>query len=146
MVLAAIGIWALRRAYPELGVFIPGRRIVYWGLLAAGLLLGIAAAIPFRRARTSFNPVRPSDASALVTSGVFRLTRNPMYVGMAGLLVANAVRRGSWLALLPVGGFVVAVDRLQVQNEERALSSNFGKDYEDYRASVPRWLGLPKST
>lgn len=64
-----------------------------------------------------------------------------MYVGLAGLLVANAVRLGSWRALLPVAAFTLVIDRLQIAAEESALLANFGADYEAYRATVPRWLG-----
>ncbi len=64
-----------------------------------------------------------------------------MYVGLAGLLVANALRRGSWMALLPVAAFTLVIDRLQIAAEESALLGNFGADYEAYRATVPRWLG-----
>ncbi len=64
-----------------------------------------------------------------------------MYVGLAGLLVANAVRLGSWNALLPVAAFALVIDRVQIPAEESALIAKFGADYEDYRATVPRWLG-----
>jgi protein-S-isoprenylcysteine O-methyltransferase Ste14 len=64
-----------------------------------------------------------------------------MYVGLAGMLVANAVRLGSWKALLPVAAFTLVIDRLQIAAEESALFANFGADYEAYRAAVPRWLG-----
>lgn len=64
-----------------------------------------------------------------------------MYVGMAGLLVANALRLRSWAAVVPVIVFTLVVDRVQVTAEESALLAKFGADYEAYRASVPRWLG-----
>jgi protein-S-isoprenylcysteine O-methyltransferase Ste14 len=64
-----------------------------------------------------------------------------MYVGLAGLLVSNAIRRGSLAALVPVAGFTLAIDRLQIVPEESALLANFGADYEAYRGTVPRWLG-----
>ena len=63
-----------------------------------------------------------------------------MYLGMAGLLVANAVWRGSWVALAPVAGFIVLIDRLQIEAEESALLGKFGAEYEAYRAASPRWL------
>ena len=85
--------------------------------------------------------MHPERASALITTGPNAVTRNPMYVGLTGLLVANAVRRGSWVALLPVATFVLVIDRVQVAAEESALLANFGADYEAYRATVPRWLG-----
>ena len=71
-----------------------------------------------------------------------------MYVGLAGLLVANAVWRGSWVALAPVAGFGLFVDRLQIEAEETALLEKFGAEYEAYRSASPRWLGrrsLPTS-
>jgi protein-S-isoprenylcysteine O-methyltransferase Ste14 len=84
--------------------------------------------------------VHPDRASVLVTSGPNAVTRNPMYVGLTGLLLANGVRRGSWAGLLPVVVFVAAVDRLQIAPEEQALRAKFGAQYDDYCAAVPRWL------
>ena len=108
----------------------------------AGTSAGLAAASAwqFRRQGTTVEPFDPSRAVVLVTTGVNAVTRNPMYVGMAGLLVANAVRRGAWAGLLPVAAFVLVIDRLQITAEESALLANFGADYDAYRASVPRWL------
>ena len=122
------------------------RRLAAGAIATAAGALATSADREFRRQGTTDNPFHPEQASSLVTTGVNSVTRNPMYVGLAGLLVANAVRRGSWLALLPVGAFVIAVDRLQIPTEEKALLANFGKDYEDYRASVPRWVGLPRTS
>ena len=69
-----------------------------------------------------------------------------MYAGMAGLLVANAMRLGSWTAMLPAAVFTVVIDRVQIAAEEPALLANFGAEYEAYRASVPRWLDLRSVT
>ena len=108
----------------------------------AGASMGLAAASvrQFRRQGTTVEPFEPSRATALVTTGVNATSRNPMYVGMAGLLVANAMRLGSWKALLPVAVFTVVIDRVQIAAEEPALLANFGAEYEGYRAAVPRWL------
>lgn len=99
-----------------------------------------ATASRFRSSGTTVDPLHPDRASALVTGGPNCISRNPMYVGMAGLLLANAVRRGSWVALAPVAGFVLAIDRLQIAPEERALRDTFGAEYDRYLAAVPRWL------
>lgn len=108
---------------------------------AVSVTLAVAAARQFSRHGTTVEPFDPSQASVLVTTGANAVSRNPMYVGLAGLLVANAVRLGSWPALLPVATFTLVIDRLQITAEESALLVNFGADYEAYRASVPRWLG-----
>ena len=105
---------------------------------SVGLLA--SAASGFRARGTTVDPLRPERATALVDSGPFALTRNPMYVGMAGLLVAHAVLRGSPKALVPVAAFVAVIDRVQIPPEEAAMTANFGADYHAYRARTPRWL------
>ena len=99
-----------------------------------------AAARRFRQSGTTFEPFQPDRASVLVTSGANAISRNPMYVGMAGLLLAHAVWRSSWSALLPLVGFVVFIDRAQIQAEETALREKFGAAYEAYLARTPRWI------
>jgi protein-S-isoprenylcysteine O-methyltransferase Ste14 len=94
----------------------------------------------FRAGGTTVEPFRPELASTLVTSGPNSLTRNPMYVGMAGLLVAHALLRGGWLPVLPVAAFVAVIDRTQIRPEEAALRELFATEYEEYCARVPRWL------
>jgi len=105
---------------------------------AIWLVLDGAAMLHFRRARTSMVPMKPS--TALVTSGPYRFTRNPMYVGMAALYVALALALGViWaLALLPF--VILAVDRLVIAKEEPYLEVKFGEDYREYKRDVRRWI------
>jgi protein-S-isoprenylcysteine O-methyltransferase Ste14 len=109
-------------------------------LVAAGLAFDLAGFVAFRERRTTVNPLNPEKASALVTGGVYRITRNPMYVGMALLLTAWA----AWLsALWPFGGpllFILYIDRFQIVPEERVLRDLFGEAYSAYAARVRRWL------
>jgi protein-S-isoprenylcysteine O-methyltransferase Ste14 len=95
----------------------------------------------FRSRGTTVDPIHPERASTLVTSGPFQLTRNPMYVGLSGLLTAHLITRGSLRALPPIVAFVAAIDRMQIAPEEAAMSRLFSDDYEEYRARVPRWIG-----
>jgi protein-S-isoprenylcysteine O-methyltransferase Ste14 len=92
------------------------------------------------------DPLEPARASTLVTTGPNAITRNPMYVGLTGLLVAHAILRGSWPALAPVAGFVAYLDRVQIRAEEKALLVRFGAEYDAYRSQVPRWLGPARGT
>ncbi|MBM0124011.1 methyltransferase family protein [Pimelobacter simplex] len=117
------------------------RKVAAAAIATASLALDASAMAQFRRHHTTVNPIDPTRATSIVTGGAFGLTRNPMYVAMAGLLTAHAVRRGGWLTPLPVAAFVVLIDRLQVPAEEAAMERNFGEAYADYRARVPRWLG-----
>ena len=140
MLLAAAVIWGLRRAFPEMGVFIPGRRAIYWTLLALGLLVAVAGIEAFRRARTTVNPMKPDTASALVTGGIYRITRNPMYVGDVLILLAVVVFFSNPLGLAGVVLFVAWMNLLQIPAEERALHARFGEAYDAYRARVRRWI------
>lgn len=106
---------------------------------AAAATMGTAAQ-QFRSRGTTVDPLRPERATSLVVSGPFTFTRNPMYVGMAGVLVSHAVLRGSLKALPPAAAFVLLIDRVQIPPEEAAMASLFGADYEAYRSRVPRWL------
>lgn len=109
-------------------------------LIGAGLLFVLAGGISFRRARTTVNPLKPEAASALVTSGIYRYTRNPMYVGFALWLLAWGLYLASPLVLLGVLGFVLYMNRLQIAPEERALGRLFGAAFAAYRQRVRRWL------
>jgi len=116
----------------------PGTAVLGGALVVGGALLVASAAGTFRGRGTTILPHRP--VATLVTSGVFRLTRNPMYVGLAAAYAGVAALLGSWwpLALLPL--VLVAVDRLVIAREEPYLARAFGAQYEAYRRRVRRWL------
>jgi protein-S-isoprenylcysteine O-methyltransferase Ste14 len=108
--------------------------------VVAGLTFDVLGLLAFRAARTTANPLKPERASALVTGGIYRLTRNPMYVGTCCILLAWAVYLS---ALLPFAGpavFAMYMTRFQIQPEEQALSQLFGEQYAQYTARVRRWL------
>ncbi|MFW5470700.1 methyltransferase family protein [Knoellia sp. CPCC 206435] len=107
--------------------------------LASAAMAG-GAASRFVRSGTTLEPFQPDRASTLVTSGPNAITRNPMYAGLTGLLLAHALWRGSWKAVLPVAGFVAFIDRAQIRPEEEALLEKFGPAYDAYRATTPRWV------
>lgn len=137
--------WALAGAAALLQRVLPGdrrptptSRLAALPLVVASGWLGAGALREFARAGTTFHPGHPDRARAVVSTGPNAVTRNPMYLGLAGLLAAHAVWRRSPPALLPVAAFLVVLDRGQVRAEERALTHLAG--YADYLARVPRWL------
>jgi len=89
---------------------------------------------------TTPNPTQPLQATELVTSGVYSLSRNPMYVGDAVILAGVAVWIGSVISLVPLAAFVWFIDRFQIAAEENALAEIFGDRYSAYRSKVRRWL------
>ena len=142
VVLAAFGalMWFVAIAVPALDLDFPARLEVMMGAIAAALIVGVAALAGFRRAHTTINPMTPQASSTLVTSGIYRVTRNPMYLAMLIVLAGwcYLVANGAALAMLPL--FVIYLNRFQIQPEERALAARFGAGFEHYRASVRRWL------
>lgn len=106
--------------------------------VALWLALDGVAMLSFRRAGTSMVPMNPT--TALVTSGPYRFTRNPMYVGMAFLYAALALALGVIWALIALPLVLIAVDRLVVAREEPYLEAKFGDAYRDYKRRVRRWL------
>ena len=115
-----------------------------WTLIAALALAGIgfdfAGLYAFRRRRTTVNPLHPEKASALVCDGVYRITRNPMYVGMACFLTAWVLYLDAPLAWLGVALFAAYITRFQIIPEERMLARLFGAEFDAYRTRVRRWL------
>jgi len=142
VVAALIGamMWALGRLLPFGQVRFPGQEATAIVLFGTGLLLLIAAAVQFIAARTTINPLKPANASHLVTTGVFAFSRNPIYLGDLLMLAAFAVWLGNaFSAVLPVA-FVWYMNRFQIVPEEQALTRLFGDAYHDYCLRVRRWI------
>lgn len=106
--------------------------------LAIGIALNLVADYAFKARGTTVKPFEQS--SALVTDGVFAITRNPMYLGMALLLMGVALLLGTLTPFLVVGLFVVLIDRRFIAVEERMLAETFGEEWQAYRRRVRRWL------
>ena len=108
-------------------------------LVLAGLF-AVPAFIAFGRAKTTIDPVHIDRASAVVTSGVYRFTRNPMYLGLTCLLLSwSAFLAAPWTLLGPLF-FALYIDRFQIVPEERAMEARFGAAYLDYKSRVRRWI------
>ena len=139
--LACAGLGWLASAYGPAWPLPESLRLALAGLcLLAGLLLDGWSLWNFRRQRTTVNPLAPGRASAVVQSGPYRFTRNPMYLGMGLVLVGWAVWLGNAAALLGLPLFVVLLDTLQIKPEERVLRQRFGEAYARYAARVRRWV------
>lgn len=139
-----LGVALLMWLVAQLGPWLhlpPTVRLTAAALLAlAGIALAVSGIVAFRQASTTINPHKPHAASALVSSGVYRLTRNPMYLGLSFVLAAWAVYLGSaWAWLGPVL-FVAFIQRFQIVPEERVLNERFGAAFASYTARVRRWL------
>lgn len=133
--------WGLSKALgapDDLGLEPQIRRIAAFVLIVAGLLVEGSAANQFRRAGTRVEPWKPT--TALSTDGLYRLSRNPIYVGFTLMYLGFATAMDSWIAVAFLLPCLIVVDRFVVVREERYLASKFGAEYEAYRARVRRWL------
>lgn len=109
-------------------------------LVIAGVLLGALGVGSFHRAHTTVDPRNSAKMTALVTSGVYRATRNPMYLGMLFTLGGWALWLGQLMPFIPLPLFVLFITRWQIAPEEHALERTFGAEYTLYRARVRRWI------
>ncbi len=137
--LTGLLMWSAARLVPPLAL--PGvtRIAAAVALAGCGVGLAISGVLTFRRAKTTVNPTTPAAASALVRTGAFRFTRNPMYLGLLLCLVAWAVYLSNVLALLITPLFVLYMNRFQIAPEERALAALFGDSFAEYKREVRRW-------
>ena len=109
-------------------------------LVVLGLMVEAAGVLSFRRARTTVNPFAPERTVNIVSSGIYRLSRNPMYLGMVCILTGWAVWLWQVQAVLGMALFVAWITRFQIIPEERVLTQKFGTEYRQYRQRVRRWV------
>lgn len=138
--LIAVAMWGVSFGATFVEVPASIRAPVAVAIALAGVGIAISGARAFRRAKTTVNPLKPETTSFLATSGIYRFTRNPMYLGIALVLVAWAIFLYSVWALPGPLIFVLYITRFQIVPEERVLVGLFGATYSEYQAEVRRWL------
>ena len=108
------------------------------------LIMGLVCVLPsfrlFARYKTTISPLTPSDTAALVTEGMYRYSRNPMYLGLLLLTIASTIWFGTWLGIIVNIVFIFLINFLQIIPEEEALLEIFGEEYEEYKKNVRRWI------
>jgi protein-S-isoprenylcysteine O-methyltransferase Ste14 len=129
---------ALHQVVPFTFLPVIPARVAALIFLGGGVLLAAWSNLLFQRAHTSLVPIKPT--TALVVTGPYRLTRNPMYLGLLCVYIAVALWFGVVWALMLVPLVVLAVQRLAIAKEERYLDQKFGDLYRQYRAHVRRWI------
>jgi protein-S-isoprenylcysteine O-methyltransferase Ste14 len=138
--LTAALMWLFSWLVPAFAFQIPARNAVAIGLVVAGIITGISGVVTFARAKTTVNPLKPQSTSSLVSWGVYRVTRNPMYLGFLLGLTGWAILLSKPVALLFLPGFILYIQLFQILPEERALTALFGDEFLAYKARSRRWL------
>jgi protein-S-isoprenylcysteine O-methyltransferase Ste14 len=132
--------WLTSLAIPAFGFRFPARSLFSASVAVAGAVISGLGIASFRRARTTVNPMKPDSTSSLVVSGIYGLTRNPMYLGFLLILLGWAIFLSNVIAFLLLPAFVLYMNRFQIEPEEKALNTLFGQQFVAYTSQVRRWL------
>jgi len=140
MLLMATVMWGLDYYYPVIDLLTTpwnrlGLIVIFFAMFADGMSL-----LQFLRVHTTINPIHPEKTKTLVTTGMYRFTRNPMYVGLLLVLIGWGIILGSLMPFFVLPIFITILTIEQIIPEERILEQKFGQQYRDYKASVNRWL------
>ena len=140
VVLFSLAMWLVALWLPPLALPALWGQVLAGVLAVAGIAVALAGVLAFRRADTTVDPRVPEQTSSLVIKGIYRYSRNPMYLGFLLLLTALAcyLMNMAALAMLPL--FVLYMNRLQIIPEERYLLEKFGAEYQAYTKQVRRWF------
>ena len=136
----ALTMWFAALQLPSLSFTLPWGHGLAVTISGVGIFFLLAGIYAFQKAKTTLNPTTPDATSSIVTSGVYRLSRNPMYVGFLLVLAGWAIFLSHPLPFLLLPVFVAYMNRFQISPEERVLSAKFGEEYDTYKQSVRRWL------
>ncbi|TYC58218.1 isoprenylcysteine carboxylmethyltransferase family protein [Marinobacter sp. BW6] len=140
VLIAAAGMWSVSALFPTLSFDVPGVVWLSSSIALLGVLVAILGVLAFRTAGTTVDPRVPDQSESLVVSGVYRHSRNPMYLGFLLVLVGWALFLGSVLSMLFLAAFVSYMNRFQIIPEERFMGEKFGESYLRYSREVRRWL------
>ena len=130
----------LASAYSPFTIALPWRSAFALIIGIVGFAIALAGVLSFRRADTTVNPLTPEATTAMVTSGIYRFTRHPMYLGFLLVLTGWAIYLSTFLAFVFLPLFVWYINRFQIVPEERALGAKFSDAFTAYKSSVRRWL------
>src|SRR5687767_8708967 len=125
---------------PAATFVIPGRTGIAIGLALLAAVIALAGVVAFRVNKTTVNPLNPDAASTVVSNGVYRFSRNPMYLGFLLALAGWAIYLSNALAALFLPAFVAYLNQFQIKPEERTLLAKFGPAFSQYVAAVRRWV------
>ena len=118
----------------------PNTEIISGLIFLLGLFTAIFAILLFKKDKTTVNPIDPEETTTLVTTGIFSITRNPMYLGLFFLISSTVLFFGSWLGIIILVIFVWYINKFQIIPEEQAMEKLFGKKYNEYKKNVRRWI------
>tara|TARA_A100001011_G_scaffold237894_1_gene245785 strand:- start:6123 stop:6566 length:444 start_codon:yes stop_codon:yes gene_type:complete len=109
-------------------------------ILFIGIIFILSAVVQFIIRKTTVNPTKPHKTTTLVISGAYKITRNPMYLGMLLIIISFAFYKSSIISIILIPFFIFYINKFQIEPEEFEMRKKFGKEYEDYCKKVDRWI------
>jgi protein-S-isoprenylcysteine O-methyltransferase Ste14 len=140
VLVAGFLMWLGVGCFPTLNYRFPFQSLIACVIGLSGALICALGIIQFNRAKTTVNPTKPESASSLVRTGIYRRTRNPMYLGFLLILAGWAIAMANVVAFVVLPGFVIYMNQFQIKPEERALTLIFGDDFKAYCSEARRWI------
>jgi protein-S-isoprenylcysteine O-methyltransferase Ste14 len=134
------GQYALADWVPFADLVLHGKLAITGFVCLVGGLIALLGVYEFRKFGTTVNPTNPDGTVAIVNTGVYGLTRNPMYVGFAFMLLSAVIFSANYVSLISLPMYVLYMNRFQIQPEEKMLFEKFGAPYTAYLQAVRRWL------
>ena len=139
-IVAALLVWVVSKQTSPIDIPVIARWFITIAFTLFGLVMGLLGVFSFIKADTTVNPIEPEKAESLVDTGVYRISRNPMYLALALALIALSVYLQSLWSLPVVLLFMIYMTRFQIFPEERAMIKLFGEEYIEYMKNVRRWI------
>jgi len=138
--IAVFLIWLVDRHAPLYHIDFNYQNLVARVLIGTGLIIALSGVLTFRKLKTTVDPRIPEKAKKLVFTGIYKYTRNPMYLGLLLAITGVAVYSGAFSSLFVVFLFAAFINKYQIIPEEVALQEKFGDSYTHYTRNVRRWL------
>tara|TARA_X000001036_G_C20612434_1_gene779550 strand:+ start:821 stop:1267 length:447 start_codon:yes stop_codon:yes gene_type:complete len=136
--ICGLGIYFSRPLFPKYNYI--SIDIIAASFLLLGIIILITAVLSFKRQSTTISPLQPEKASYLVVSGIFKYSRNPMYLGMLLILISMTIKFNFVGGILIIFGFITFITKFQIIPEEIALERLFGKEFTRYKKKTKRWI------
>lgn len=134
------GMWWLNILLPQFSFSFIGQKALIIAAVIIGLTIDVIAIISFIKSKTTINPRSPQNTNQLVTTGLYRYSRNPMYLGLFFLLLGAVLWLGNPVNIFLLLLFLLVITLFQIKPEEKILREKFGREYQHYCEQVRRWL------
>ena len=121
-------------------IYLPYRQIVSVIILIIGLIVIVSPVVDFIKSKTTVNPVKFKNVNRLVTTGIYRYSRNPMYLGMILIIISTTVYYLNFVSVFSPLIFYIWINKFQISREEIFLEGKFGNEYLKYKSKTRRWI------